>query len=303
MTTARRILILSFFVPLLMVACGKSNKVSNETPLLRSYRLIDENRTDDAINYLTSQIDERDAVAPSGQDDSPDTTRLRVALASAYGKKAGVDVHAMAKAFQAGKSIASVKAVKFDKIDEAKASNQDHQLEALAVWIVESLKGVEVVEVIPKIEADKIMYLQQAIRILNSTPKLLPGDLVYSALLKVIYVRAEFEVSELKTVLPTVHQENGQCIAKVSDFRDYLVRASKLLLSAYDDLGNAMPTKKAQFQKDSQVIVDLTTSIASVTAATDILDTVSLDTMNRIYKSLGLASQNISCGANESPAP
>lgn len=105
--------LMSIFVLLLILGCGKtqSDKINGNLQM-RAYRLIDDNQIDDAISLLSHEIDKRDEAAPGGFDDSPETSKLRVTMASAYAKKAGVQIFEIAKSLKILLEISSYKIYK-----------------------------------------------------------------------------------------------------------------------------------------------------------------------------------------------
>ncbi|MBC7419857.1 MAG: hypothetical protein H7328_03930 [Bdellovibrio sp.] len=278
-----------------LVGCGKSRNQDEEGVQLRAYRLIDDDRVDDAISLLTAEIGNRDEAANDGADLSQETTDLRVTLASAYAKKSGIRIYEIANAFQMGKQISNYKIQSTDFDPESNGE----KLNGLSVLLITQLKMMQTISIVPKIAQEKTKYLEIAIRILNSAPNLSPADLVYSAILKVILVRTMLESAELKSFMPKVVKENGQCVARFTEFRDHLTRASKVLLSGYEDVAKAMPEKKEEIMKTAVTIVDLTSSVASLNAAGIVLNSFNTNSLEHIYKSLGVGSQIISCETND----
>lgn len=289
--------ILSTLTLTLLAGCAKSSNQKVESTQLRAYRLIDDNRTDDAISLLSAEIETKDNNSINGLDESKEATDLRVTLASAYAKKSGISIHEIAHAFEMGKQISSFNAQSSQISSEKVEPNEnDRKLKDIASLLASQLKVIQTIAIIPKVQNEKLNYLAQAVRILNNTPNLGPADLIYSALLKIILVRTMLDSDEFKSILPKVVKENHQCVAKLNDFRDHLTRASQILLSGYEDLGKAMPEKKEEVMNSSKTIVDLTASVASINAAGIVLYSLSnSSSFDSIYTALGIGSHIVNC--------
>lgn len=297
---AKANLILVLISASLLFGCGKSDhNQSEENVQLRAYRLIDANKVDDAISLLSAEIDSRDQNAQNGIDESKETTDLRVTLASAYAKKSGIRIFEIAKAFEMGKKISSFKLQEFSSKADSSNNPSDKALRDISKLLMAHLKMIQTLSIIPQISQEKADFLLQAVRVLNSSNNLEPADLIYSAILKVILVRTMLESDSLKFVMPKVVKENNQCVANLTEFRDHLTRASKILLSGYEDIGKAMPEKKKEVENASKAIVELTTNVASVNAAGVVLHSLNTSSLDSIYNSIGVGSQVVDCESNE----
>ena len=280
---------------LLFSACAPKTASQEESTLLRSYRLIDDNKVDDAISLLTDAT-ERLELENSLQNEE-EIKDLKVTLASAYAKKAGITIKEIAKAADLAKKTTSfnIKKELIEKNTLIKISEQSQQMFNFFVTI---LRSTRVISIIPKIKAAKLDYLKQSIKILNSVPNLGPDDLVYSALIKIIYVRNFLDQSLLGKSITKLEKVNNQCVANFSIFRDHLLRATQTLSSAYGDVGKAMPKKKTEIVKGLATLDEMTKNLIQFKAAQVIVDNVMASSLENIFVELGFGSQNLSCEFN-----
>ena len=277
---------------LLVFGCSQSKPKSEESTLLRSYRLIDSDKEDEAIGLLSHELQVRDSQAPEGTDQSVEATQLRVTLASAYAKKAGLTIREIARAYDMARSLASFKISKKSLVNP---TENDQKVTDLSNLVLEEVRLIQTITVIPKVDQDQQQFLYQAVRILNSTPNLSPADLIYSVIVKVVYVRTLLESDQIKALLPKIVKENNQCVAKLSEFRNYLQKATKILLSAYDNLAAALPEKKEEIVNSSRSLVELSTNLGTLNSAGVFIFGLNQNKLNDLYRIFGVSSQDITC--------
>lgn len=280
------------FIAFVIVGCGGSKHQQSESVLLRSYRLIDSGQPDDAIALLHDEIDARDAKAANGQDQSGETNELRVTLASAYAQKAGITIREIAESYQLGKKIAQVK---FKDIDASYRSEGDRKVTTMLNMVLIHFRTIETVTIVPKVPSDRLRYLEQAVKVLDSTAQLGQADLLYAAILKLVTVRSMLESDNLKAVIPKSSDINKQCVANFSGFRDYLLRATKILISGLDNVMQAMPDKREELTRNSNDVSEVAAGLSSINAAAITIFSVDRSTLNEIYRIFGISSQEINC--------
>lgn len=277
---------------LLIYGCSQSKPKSEESTLLRSYRLIDSDKEDEAIGLLSHELQVRDSQAPEGTDQSAEATQLRVTLASAYAKKAGLTIREIARAYDLARSLASFKISKENLVNP---TENDQKVTDLSNLVLQEIRLIQTITVIPKVEQDQQLYLYQSIRILNSISNLSPADLIYSVIVKVVYVRTLLESNQIKAILPKIVKENNQCVAKLSEFRNYLQKATKILLSAYDNLATALPEKKEEILNSSRSLVELSSNLGTLNSAGVLVFGLNQNKLNDLYRAFGVSSQDITC--------
>lgn len=285
--------VLLAFMLMLMGCQSKNSQQQDESVVLHSYRLIDENRTDEAIVLLTDEINKL-SKNTSEANNSAEMIELKITLASAYAKKAGLTVREMAKAIKQSQQIANINTMTTTSTSAEYAKNEKI-LHDFSELLLTYFKSFQIISVIPKIEPAKIVYLSQAVKIISSISDLSPADLIYSAVLKVVLVRTLLESNEIKQIIPVITKENNECVAKVGEFRDYLVRASKILISGLEDLTKALPDKKDEYMRSAHDIVEFSTHLSEINSAGLVINKLQPNALNQIHSLLGIGSQEINC--------
>jgi hypothetical protein len=280
---------------LLFFGCGGKENHQEESTLLRSYRLIDNDKADDAISLLSDEIDQRDNASADGLDTSAETTELRVTLASAYAKKAGITIHEISQSYVLAKKISDIK---LQNDFENFQTENDRKITDISKLLLGQIKIAQTLTVIPKVNSENIVYLHQAVKILDSAPNLTTADLVYSSILKIVLVRSMIESDSLKSILPKASDINKDCVADFSNFKNYLLKTTKILLGSFDDLIKALPEKSSDIVKTIADIKELSENIASVNAAGIVIYNVNRSTLNSLYRFFNVSPQEITCGAN-----
>jgi hypothetical protein len=273
----RLFLLLALFS--LLTGCDNKEKKHNRNDvLLESYRLIDEDREDEAIGLLDSRIEEF-------SDDSPENLELKnlkVTLASAYAKKAGISIREIGASFSKIKNIADLKTENFQTSNAT--NGVDKNLSQFSNIILDTFKFVNTFSALPKVSQEKMPYLTHAVKILNSTNGLDYTDRIYSALLKIILVKSMFESPELHSILPYATKENETCVVKTFEFSEYLLRTSRILLSAVKDLEQSYPDKKGQFSAQGKKITEWTESLVSINATSVVLSQFAMGQLETVYR-------------------
>ena len=144
----------------LIYGCSQSKPKSEESTLLRSYRLIDSDKEDEAIGLLSHELQVRDSQAAEGTDQSSEATQLRVTLASAYAKKAGLTIREIARAYDMARSLASFK---IDKQSVVNPTENDQKVADLSNLVLQEIRLIQTITIIPKVEQDQQLYLYQSI--------------------------------------------------------------------------------------------------------------------------------------------
>lgn len=244
--------------------CAKSSSPSMDDPILNSYRLIDEHRTDEAIELLESSSAEE-----------PTRTDLKSVLASAYAHKAGIRIQTLVPVFfQADK----VKKVEVSvEAEESKTLTAGQQLNHSVVSLGQLLKRFsgfsEAYASIPLVDRTRVIYLIHAIDVLNEIgPNLKPEDALYRAVLETIlfkYILAEELIGEFMAS-GTNNEKN--CHLNLGHVNDSVIKLGRLLIQVYTDIGTANPAMSADTKKISEKTADAVSNVTIATTAVTVLD-------------------------------
>ena len=222
-----------------LVACGKpqssNNSVDPQTAttdevVLESYRLIDRDRSTEAVNLLESAVSVK-----------PTDIKLRSTLASAYAHKADVKVQNLFPVFK--KIIQSIKEAKEAKESlsspELKKSDEsnsvlDHRLEVVAELSRKVSAGVDVFLDLPVIDAQGVVLLNEAVSQFDGLEsEMAKGDFSYRALLRGLLIRGEMTTG-VKASLS--RDEKGQCVLDLDKLQKSLLRSNRLAAGLMMDI-------------------------------------------------------------------
>lgn len=224
------------FAAVLMLShtsCSKSEK-REESDSLKAARLIDSNRTDEAISLLEGK-----------RKLLPGSVELHLALASAYAHKAGIS---FPKIFAAIKNSEEIK----DGIFEAGQTKDigthseavDNEI-LRAVQILTTMSAtLRSVEQIPRIDKAHFNFLLKAIEIINQVDKdLQPKDLVYRLILQIIAFKHVFFEEVIGQISARIDADE-LCTLNLFSWQDSVLDSGKLLLDIYNDMERIEPTKE-----------------------------------------------------------
>lgn len=221
-------------IGLALASCSKKEE-PQESTMMRSYRLIDEGRSDEAIDLLEQ-----------AEDENPKDIAIKVTLASAYARKANVRVQTLAPVVFAVQ--------KYDALQDANAKGTSSSSAAKGVGLV--LSAIERVSsiwaiyaAIPNMEKDQLPYLKHAVQILDAVAgELTPKDHVYRGILKAVILKSVIE-NELMTSHDLTDETFDACKPNFVALQSALNDIAKVLNDILDDMVIANPHQKAAMEK------------------------------------------------------
>lgn len=182
---------ISLILMLTMFSCSRPHQEADESVVLRSYRLIDEQRTDEAITLLESEL-----------KSDPLNYDYKAVLASAYAHKAGFRIQKLIPLFSIIEKLTKANQyfvktnshsgdsdlTEDQKKDLAKKSEVTSRKLSTAVLKISHV--FEAFDSIPIFDNQQIVFLNYAISILESFhEKIKPEDTVYKVLLKILKLK------------------------------------------------------------------------------------------------------------------
>ena len=294
-------LLLFIYISLTTVlfSCGSKSDSNrdNESVELQSYRLIDSNQEDSAIVLLTDKIAELRFAKLKRELSDPEKkqlNQLKVILASAYAKKAGITIREMVVTYQIGKQFSNLSSAFSSGQIEIKTS-QDKALQSIIDIYLGQIKIFQAISAIPKVEKNNIIFIEQAVKVLQSTSNLSPGDYVYSAFIKLILARSYLESENMVNIVPKVEKNEKECIAHFDRFRQYLIKTSSVLLGCIDDLKHALPNQASDFDRVAKGITDVSTQLVALGYANHVIQEIEIQSLGSLYKAMGLSRPAVEC--------
>ena len=243
---------------ILIVGCG-SQQATNEAPLTRAYRLIDAQRDDEAIEYLNKIIQNE-----PNQD-------YQVALASAYAHKAGVKIQKFASLVGDSKKISELpQELQFSDNKEKETTYKvDDFANALSGLLIKFSKVLTVYAAIPSVNSADSMYLEEAIKIMDSIEKPRPSDGIYRVILRVVQFK-HFVAQEMVGPIGNGHQTANGCVLDLKSINYSVVKLGRILVNILDDLTLAIPSKAKELAGQRAQIADKTFSLTLVVTGTSV---------------------------------
>ena len=222
----------------LLAGCSDENH-GKEDALNHTYRLIDEQRDDEAIQFMDGTIRDQQ------NQDLQTPPEYTVALASAYAHKAGIRIQQFVGIIDASKKMSSVPDA-FKKV-LPEGSDPNSRLDFFltnSVGLMTKFSAIfEIYTTIPSLhEADQI-YLQQAISLMESVGDARPENAVYRAVLRIVQFKYLLSMNLLGNPASGVLTKN--CTVDVSKIQATLNRFEQLADKIIHDFTIAAPAQQS----------------------------------------------------------
>jgi tetratricopeptide (TPR) repeat protein len=260
----------SSFVPLAMIlfvlvlstlltGCARKNK--SEDTVLRAYRLIDAQRTDEAIELLEQKLNE-----------DPKNYDYKVVLASAYAHKGGFKVQKLVQAVSQIKGIGDLAAPKkHPEKGDSVTVRVDLAAEQLA-FIFSQVNGfLSTYRSVPSITNEDAVYLVHAIYLYSElNERIKPEDSLYRAALEIILFKHVLAEDFIGNFVEPKDKLTSACKLNIASINDNIVKVGKLLIDIFSDLAASNPDTAEQMRKSAaqtgEVVTDLTLTTTSLVA-------------------------------------
>lgn len=205
----------------LFVSCAAKNSSPQSDPVPEAYRLIDLQRTDEAIDLLKSEIVK-----------NPEDREARFALASAYAHKSG---------FKIQKFVGLLKSI--EKIKEEnpnKGHDKVNRVKDLGFLLGKASGVISVFSDIPEIEPEKIQFLKEAILQITFIENPTQTERLYRGILRVLLLK-HYIIDNFIDLREMVDVKN--CRFDIDNLKRALVQFSSELISTLEDYAAAVPDK------------------------------------------------------------
>ncbi len=259
---------------LLLGACGSKKAEKSETPVLKAYRLIDEQRTDEAIELMEKSL---------SQD--PGNYEYKVVLSSAYAHKGGIKIQKLLPSLLLAEKLTKLNAREArlrDQLkktpDRTRTGETNRAAIQVAFLLAKYSSYFDLYASIPTITPTQSTYVQQAIRLLNSLPSTIqPHDALYRAILEVVlfkHILAENLVGEFS---PPTTKDEASCRLNLSLVNDTVIKLGKLLIDIYNDVGISNPKQAENMKQLSEETADVVSSLSISISTLSFMDDVAQD--------------------------
>jgi tetratricopeptide (TPR) repeat protein len=251
-------LVLIAGVVLILSACAPAPK--QESDLTRAYRLIDAQRSDEAIALLEKINDEE-----------PENDQYRIALASAYANKAGVKVQKIWSLVKISKNAKQLtEALGAAEPGEKEPSEKvDDALDQVADTLARFALIMKIYVAIPNVELANRPYLAHAVTLLASIENIPQGDAMFRALLRIIEFKSDLAVQLIGVPKKTQRANQAEgCAVDFERMGSAIAVQSAQLGAILEDLSIALPDQAEQLNgvrtKIAQTAADLTKNMTSL---------------------------------------
>ncbi len=251
-----------------LLGCQAKNTDHNVDPRLEAYRLIDEQRTDEAIELLETEL----------QNDE-NNNELKVALASAYAHKGGIKIQKLVPIVS---SIDKINKDRSAPIDTQKQKNLTEKTHAslinASLLLSQFSRFVEVYVAIPVADRNQADYIRHAILLFNEieSKNLKQEDVLYRLILEIVLLKHILVENFIGEFVPPKSADKKKCRLDLAMINHSIVGMGKLLIDIFNDAGFIRPQTANDMKKlasqTSDAVNDLTIFFTSATVVDDITE-------------------------------
>ena len=253
------LLFIGLFLSVLVLGCAKKEDKKEDT-VLKAYRLIDEQRTDEAIELLESAIAKE-----------PSNTQYKAVLASAYAHKGGIKVQKLVPIINHSEKLKKL-SEKLPEVNKSESHSQRVNQTALnlAALLLRFSGFLEAYASVPLVTKDQATYLRHAIYILNDLgDKVRQEDVLYRAILEIVLLKHILAENFIGEFMEPATKEEVTCRIDLGHVNDTAITLGKLLIDIFNDIGFSNPKQSEQMKRmaneTSETISNLTIFFTSAT--------------------------------------
>jgi hypothetical protein len=271
-----------------ILGCQTKNQDRKDDVALRAYRLIDDQRTDEAIELLETEL----------REDSSNKD-LKVTLASAYAHKGGIKIQKLASVVG---NVDTLNKSKRTFIDIGKQKTMSEQTNATVMnastMLLNLAQVFDAYAAIPVINRDQASYVRHAIMLLNEIKNsdLKPEDVLYRLVLEVVMLKHFIAENLLGDFAPPKNKKN-ECKLDLEKVNQNFVALGKLLLDIYNDIGFVRPKSATEMKKLSNDTSDAISNATIFFTSAAVLDDAAKTFLNESVVQSGFGKL-IRCGGD-----
>lgn len=260
------------YIVFVLLSCSKKTKYQNQSDVLvESYRLIDEQRTDEAIQLLEN------ALKQDGQN-----KELKVALASAFAHKAGFKVQKLVTAIKQIEKLSKVekeeKKNKQKREEQERArkesggdSNNDKKIDENAFEVAFLLQKytifLETFASIPSVSNEQSKMLLHAVSIMNELgTNIEQKHAVYRAILNILIVKYYMTDGLVNDPELSLIKNKETCEIDTQNLSLYFRELGQIIIDIHYDFAIAQPNHADGLKNNAKSIAN-SLSIMALQAA------------------------------------
>ena len=268
--------------------CGNKNQDRNTDTVLEAYRLIDEQRTDEAIELLESSLAK-----------DPKNSEFKAVLASAYAHKAGIKIQKLVPILNQTDKLKKMND-KLPDISKDKSISEKVNAGALnvAMLLTRFAGFFETYSSVPLVTKDQATYLSHAIYILNDIgSEIKPEDVLYRAVLEIILFKHVLSEGLIGEFSEPQTKDEQTCRIDLGNVNDTVIKLGKLLIDIYNDIGFANPKQAVDMKKMAEQTGESDSNITIATTTVTVLDEAANIFLKQAIVQNGFG-KIIKCGGN-----
>ncbi len=259
-----------------LIACGPKSNPQETNTVLTAYRLIDEQRTDEAISLLESEL----SVNPKNDE-------YKTILASAYAHKAGIKIQKLAPMVNQSEKIKGLNRRISVSSSEESTNERVSKLAANMGGLFTSLAGFfEVYASIPLVNTEQVSYLNQSIAILESLEQPKQENALYRGILRIVLLKYRLADGFIGEFIPPAieakdlgsdsdtNSNKQSCRIDFVEVATNAANVAKILIDVCNDIALANPQHANQMRQASQQLTDVLSNIMTSTSTVTALDEV-----------------------------
>lgn len=222
------------------VGCARKNSADHrESVKLKAYRLIDEQRTDEAIALLESEL-----------KGSPGNYEYTTILASAYAHKAGVKIQNLMPVIARASSIKGFKPPDSTPHNRTQSELVNEAAMKMVFVLSQSANALGVYSTIPMVPDRMIVYLEYAVSLLGKLgERLQPEDALYKAVLGVVLFKHSLASDFIGQLSGPPTKSQDTCRVDFVAFKEASEKAAKILIDVLHDIGTADPRQADEMRR------------------------------------------------------
>lgn len=232
-----------------LCGCTYNKSNENETPVLKAYRLIDQQRSDEAIEIMERALEAE-----------PDNYEYKVTLASAYSHKAGLKIQKLVPVILKAQESEQNR-TQLEKKLSISTNAQNDQAQKYVINLVTLLMQfsgyIETYRAIPEIDADKVIYLKYAVQLLYETGnQIKKSDALLRSIMNVVLFKHIVAKNFMygSEIRPEGSYE--ECNLDFKKINEKLEEPAKILIDVFSDVGLVYPDQAVKMNENSMKVTD-----------------------------------------------
>lgn len=258
------------------LSCAKKESVKSEkNVVVESYRLIDEKRTDEAIQLLENAL-----------KDDEQNVDLKMALASAYAHKAGFRIQKLVPAVKQieklNKILKEEEKKKKEERNSVTGKKIDENASEIAFVLLKYTIFLETFASIPSPSQEESKILLHAISIINDLGNdIQPKHAIYRVVLSILLIKYYMTNGLVDDPEFALIKNKESCEIEVKNLSLYIRKLGELIVDVHYDLAIAHPNQSTDLRKNAESIARSLSVVAQQATNTVDINRMLLNVLNK----------------------